>query len=80
MIFSEKEMEDMIISKRANFINQEIKDLFWITLVTCPDCSAIHSSYDSENVPHPNFPKNKWWIDCRCGNWFFHQDAPDLFY
>lgn len=72
--------EDEIHSKRANFINKEIQDLFWINLVTCPDCSMIHSSFDYENSPHPMMVKQKWWIDCRCWVWFFHHEAPDLFY
>lgn len=72
--------EEEMKAQRARFINEEIQELFLITLVTCPECSAIHSSYDYTKIAHPLFPKSKWWVDCRCWNWFFCHDAPDLFY
>ena len=38
---TQEEHEALVKIKRANFINEEIQDLYWIHLVTCWKCGSI---------------------------------------
>lgn len=63
--------KDVEESQRARFLNEEIKDLYWIRLIQCWQCSTIISiPFDKE-----------WDIICRtCWNVDEECHFPDLFY
>lgn len=71
--------EQEIKAQRARFLNNEIQELYWINLVTCPKCWMIHNSSNFDYKKN-NEMEYKLFIDCRCWLGFFHHEAPDLFY
>lgn len=61
--------EDKIKAQRARFLNNEIQELYWILLVTCPICWAILSTDKETNNPYCN----------HCQATFLPHESPDLF-
>ena len=57
-------------SQRARFLNNEIKELYWLLLVTCPVCGSILSTDKEINNPYCN----------HCQATFLPNECPDLFY
>lgn len=63
---------NIIHGQYVRFIKEEIRHLFWIHLVTCPDCSCILSDYDWR------LPNNVYCPVCKID--IEEHDCPDLFY
>ena len=62
-------------NQRVRFLEEEIKDAFWIRLVTCPECGCINSLWVEEPIDDKDFHQ------CFKCLWRFRQDEyPDLFY
>lgn len=62
-------------NQRVRFLEEEIKDAFWIRLVTCPECGCINSLGSEEPIDDRDVHQ------CFKCLWRFRQDEyPDLFY
>lgn len=62
-------------NQRVRFLEEEIKDAFWILLVTCPECGCINSLWAEEPIDPLDTHT------CYKCLWRFKQeDYPDLFY
>lgn len=68
-------VEARIHNQRVTFLEEEIREMFWILLVTCPECGCINSLGSEEPIE----PLGEH--QCFKCLWRFRQDEyPDLFY
>lgn len=62
-------------NQRVRFLEEEIKDAFWILLVTCPECGCINSLWVEEPIdPEGHHTCYKCWLKTS------QEEYPDLFF